>query len=294
MSDWAGIKYALNSTLGTEEFLPLDQLMSVRVMEVYEALRTPYVEYESAGTFEYTVPDGIHKLYIAACAGGAGGTGASGDRYTDLPKTPGAGGGGGEAVINYEMRVTPGEIVNITVGAGGGGGVTSDNPTAGTNGGNTVVGSLTLTGGKAGTITDVGAAYQFTGGNAGGPGGGRGGNTYQVGTDGILGKGGEPYVDSVAGGGGGSIGNGGFVDGYKSYSYTFTSATRGGGGSGGMNPGSTGNVQNGRRGAPGYVMISVIKITDDMINGTAASANAATYSEAELMAAYREGVESVG
>ena len=41
-------------------------------------------------------------------------------------------------------------------------------------------------------------------------------------------------------------------------------------------------------------MISVVEITESMINGTAASASAASYSADALMTAYKEGVESIG
>lgn len=296
MSDWAGIKYALNSTLGTEEFQSLDKLFGTRLsewMSVYQ--NNKYTEFTTAGAHRYVVPDGVYKLYIAACGGGAGGTGAAGDRYTSLDRTNGAGGGGGEAVLNYKILVNPGDVLNITVGNGGSGGVTSDNPTAGTDGGDTVIDNyITLKGGKAGAVVDTGAQYRFTGGAAGGPGGGKGGNTGAKGGDGIIGSGGKPANSSYAGGGGGSIGGGGFPSGYQSYNYIYTPPTRGGGGAGGGNASSNAFPINGQKGASGYVMISVVEITESMINGTAASASAASYTTSELMTAYREGVESIG
>lgn len=295
MSDWAGIKYALNSTLGTEDFQSLDKLISTRLSEwvsVYQ--NNKYTEFSSAGEHQYVVPDGVYKLYIAACGGGAGGTGAAGDRYSDLTPVNGAGGGGGAAVLNYEILVNPGDILNITVGAGGAGGVTSDNPTAGANGDDTIIGNyITLKGGNAGAVVDTGPAYTFTGGKAGGTGGGDGGNPESSGKDGILGKGGPKYNSgSCGGGGGGSIGNGGCVDGYHSYTPTYAAPSKGGGGCGGWRGSSNYNVDNGQKGASGYVMISVVEITADMINGTASSAT--SYSADALMTAYKEGVESIG
>lgn len=294
MSDWAGIKYALNSTLGTEDFQSLDKLISTRLSEwvsVYQNNR--YTEFLSAGKRRYVVPDGVYKLYIAACGGGAGGTGAAGDRYSDLTSVNGAGGGGGAAVLNYEILVNPGDILNITVGAGGAGGVTSDNPTAGANGGDTIIENyITLKGGNAGAVVDTGPGYTFTGGKAGGTGGGDGGGPELNGKDGILGKGGRYDGGSHGGGGGGSIGNGGHVDDYLNFTPTYAAPSKGGGGCGGWRGSSNYSVDNGQNGASGYVMISVVEITADMINGTASSAT--SYSADALMTAYKEGVESIG
>lgn len=294
MSDWAGIKYALNSTLGTEDFQSLDKLISTRLSEWVSAYQNnKYTEFTSAGAHRYVVPDGVYKLYIAACGGGAGGTGAAGDRYSSLTIVNGAGGGGGAAVLNYEILVNPGDILNITVGAGGAGGVTSDNPTAGANGGDTIIGNyITLKGGNAGAVVDTGPAYTFTGGKAGGTGGGDGGGPESSGKDGILGKGGQYDGSRFGGGGGGSIGNGGHVDGYHSYTPTYAAPSKGGGGCGGWRGSSNYSVDNGQNGASGYVMISVVEITADMINGTASSAT--SYSADALMTAYKEGVESIG
>lgn len=290
---WAEVKHALNSTLGTEGFQSLDKLISIRLAEWESSLQNhKYEIFETAGSHQYTVPEGVFKIYIAACGGGAGGTGAAGDRYSSLTSVNGAGGGGGAAILNYEILVNPGDILNITVGAGGAGGVTSDNPTAGANGGDTIIGNyITLKGGNAGAVVDTGPAYTFTGGKAGGTGGGDGGGPNSSGKDGILGKGGQYDGSSYGGGGGGSIGNGGHVDGYHSYTPTYAAPSKGGGGCGGWRGSSNYNVDNGQNGASGYVMISVVEITADMINGTAVSAS---YTETELMSAYREGVESIG
>lgn len=291
---WAEVKHALNSTLGTEDFQSLDKLISIRLAEWESSLQNhKYEIFETAGSHQYTVPEGVFKIYIAACGGGAGGTGAAGDRYSSLTSVNGAGGGGGAAVLNYEILVNPGDILNITVGAGGAGGVTSDNPTAGANGGDTIIGNyITLKGGNAGAVVDTGPAYTFTGGKAGGTGGGDGGGPNSSGKDGILGKGGQYDGSSYGGGGGGSIGNGGHVNGYHSYTPTYAAPSKGGGGCGGWRGSSNYNVDNGQNGASGYVMISVVEITADMINSD--TAVSASYTETELMTAYKEGVESVG
>lgn len=190
---WAEIKAALNSTLGTDDFLPLDQLFG------------GYVEFTENGTF--TVPPKVTEIWITACAGGGGGSSYSATGASRV----GCGGGGGDAIENRKFTVTPGQEISITVGTGGAGGYNT-----GGTGGNTIIGSLiTLTGG--------GGAGNTTGGVAGGAGGGRGGRVDYNGEPGLRGHGGyagnqSPAVykmlfsdapNSVGGGGGGSLGIGG-------------------------------------------------------------------------------------
>ena len=147
------------------------------------------------GTF--TVPDGVTKIWITACAGGQGGT-----RYSDSGSYyyGGKGGDGGECIIREPYSVSAGQTISITVGNGG---------SAGSNGTPTIIGNLvTLRGG--GTTTGL----------VGAGGGGKGGFYYrgssdnhgaEYGLDGARGNGGtvadrlvrsSPY----GGGGGGSYG----------------------------------------------------------------------------------------
>ena len=171
------------------------------------------------GTF--TVPAGVTKILVTACAGGQGGdySSSSGSYYYG-----GKGGNGGECIIREPYTVSPGQKISITIGKGGG---------AGSNGIPTIIGSLvTLRGG--GTATGlVGAGV-----------GGEGGFFYresssnrgaEYGLDGARGNGGTVADRSVrstpnGGGGGGSYGCGG--DGADSSVNAATPGYGGGGGGG--------------------------------------------------------------
>jgi hypothetical protein len=151
----------------------------------------------------FTVPAGVTKIYVSACAGGGGGGGSAGNNGVANQAGGGGGGGAGQWIIRSPYTVTPGQVIAITIGAGGsagGGGAAGVN--AGTNGGaggNTAIGSLiTLTGGTGGA----------GGGNPGGANvgsGGGGGTGYpngSAGDDGIAGCGGGAGASSPFGGGG--------------------------------------------------------------------------------------------
>lgn len=214
MGIWAAVKYALNSTVGTSAFQPLDKL-----------LFTPHgtQTFKSDGTF--TVPDGVTKIWITACAGGQGGT-----RYrgSGSYKYGGKGGDGGECIIREPYSVSAGQTISITVGNGG---------SAGSNGTPTIIGNLvTLRGG--GTTTGlVGAGV-----------GGEGGFYYdsssnrgaEYGLDGVRGNGGTVADRSVrsspnGGGGGGSYGCGGNGADSSKGASQFPPGYGGGGGGGSYN-----------------------------------------------------------
>lgn len=276
---WAEVKHALNSTLGTEGFQALDKLISVRLAEFDAA--TKKTEFETAGSFSYTVPAGIFKLYIAAAAAGGGGSGAT--HEDNDRRCMGSGGGGGAAVLNYAIDVTPGQVITGTVGAGGDGGKTVNNgntkPNPGKDGGNTIIdGILTLTGGKGATVTTESTnIYRTHGGAAGGAGGGKGGdgNYYdgsnyhnaQNGSAGIVGQGGAANSDE-SGGGGGSLGNGSTGNYYRDRGDTVVPPTKGGGGGGGTYTQGYAGDMDGLDGADGYVLFSVSPISKEEISGT--------------------------
>jgi len=107
----------------------------------------------TSGTF--TVPDNVTTLYISACAGGGGGGGGAGNTTIGAAGSCGGGGGAGEFVTDEPIAVTPGQVIQITIGAegsGGGAGTQSGlSATPGSDGGDTVIGELlTLAGGKGG------------------------------------------------------------------------------------------------------------------------------------------------
>lgn len=271
---WAEVKHALNSTLGTEGFQALDKLISVRLAEFDAA--TKKTGFETAGSFSYTVPAGIFKLYIAAAAAGGGGSGAT---HEDNNRAcMGSGGGGGAAVLNYTIDVTPGQVITGTVGAGGDGGRSVNNantkPNPGKDGGNTIIdGILTLIGGKGATVTTESTnIYRTHGGAAGGAGGGKGGDGgYYDGSDfhyaqngsaGIVGQGGAANSDA-SGGGGGSLGNGSTGNYYPNRGDAVVMPTKGGGGGGGTYTQGFAGDMDGLNGADGYVLFSTSPISKE-------------------------------
>lgn len=123
----------------------------------------------------FTVPSGVHEVFLTACGGGAGAAG-------------GRAGGAGEAVLKRKINVTPGEEIEVYIGKGGPG----SNAASNNSGGPTIFGGkLVLNGGalKGATITN--------------------------GSNGIVGKGGTAGTKalmssaSVGSGGDGSLGGGG-------------------------------------------------------------------------------------
>lgn len=202
---WAEIKAALNSTLGTDDFLPLDQLFG------------GYVEFTENGTF--TVPPKVTEIWITACAGGGSG---SVIHKVGQANDAGSGGGGGAAIENKKFTVVPGQVISITVGKGG---TVNSSESYGNDGTETKIGELeTLNGGK-GANTVIGTAAHL--GGIGGSGdaakgikaGGNGGAPNCNGMPGLKGQGGyagnlspigfNEQPGDLPGGGGGSLGPGG-------------------------------------------------------------------------------------
>lgn len=72
----------------------------------------------SSGTF--TVPAGINYIYIMAAGGGGSGGGGTNPGSPYAPPTPGNSAGGGGGVAQGWVPVTPGDVLNIVVGAAGG------------------------------------------------------------------------------------------------------------------------------------------------------------------------------
>jgi len=147
--------------------------------------------FTASGTFTVDVGGSVQYLVVGGGGGGGGGTG---------------GGGGAGGYLAGTTNVTSGNTYTVTVGAGGAGGA---GYVWGTNGGNSVFGSL-LAGGGGGGAPNVGPTGSPSG-NAGGSGGGASwGNAGGSGGANIAGQGnaggaclawGGPYA---AGGGGGA------------------------------------------------------------------------------------------
>jgi hypothetical protein len=103
---------------------------------------------------------GIVEVLVVAGGGGAG---------SDM----GGGGGGGGVISTTSYSVTAGSPITVTVGAGGTGAPAGNGnhaTTKGTNGGNSVFGTLTAIGGGAGGTSYYTFGNSF--GNSGGSGGG--------------------------------------------------------------------------------------------------------------------------
>ena len=181
--------------------------------------------FTSSGTF--TVPTGVTKIRAKVWgAGGAGGSSTS----LDNPGGGGGGGGYGEGIFS----VTPGQQLQITVGAGGYG-----------SGGSSSVGTLiTSTGGS------IGGTGSASGVGAGGVGGSSSGGQVVIpggdGTAGIV------YSSTYMEGG---MGNSAFGSAVSRVTAGFGTSFDGGVG---VSPGGggSGSTNTGGAGASGYVEIS--------------------------------------
>jgi hypothetical protein len=89
-------------------------------------------EFNTPGTYSFTVPAGITRLLVELWGGGSGGGGAlsSNSSITYLPCSGGAGG-----YVRAVVSVSSGATYNITVGAGGSGGTRGDSSTGAGPGG---------------------------------------------------------------------------------------------------------------------------------------------------------------
>ncbi|MDD3140117.1 MAG: hypothetical protein PHX08_14215, partial [Lachnospiraceae bacterium] len=190
-------KTALNSTIGTDSFQPLNELL---ISHINGGTQT----FTANGTF--TVPDGVTKIWVTACAGGQGGLGNSNCAM---------GGNGGEWIFKQPYNVAAGQSIAITIGTGGNfvaSGVTTDQIA----GGNTVIGSLVtlLGGGVSGNTNGGHGACYIAASNS----------LSYFATDGFAGGG---VSQGTYSGGGGSLGRGMDADGKTPYTVGY-----GGGGMG--------------------------------------------------------------
>ena len=159
------------------------------------------------GTF--TVPDGVTKILVTACAGGQAGYYSGGNSEAE-------GGDGGDWIFRQPYSVVPKSSISITVGQGG--------KSSGAKGSSTVIGALvTLTcpgvrGGRNKPYIDGSAGFA---------------------AGGFCARLGNSTSSGYGGGGGGSLGRGGDA-GNSSYSYGKL-----GGGGGGNNSYNGGGVNHG-------------------------------------------------
>lgn len=229
--------------------------------------------YDVAGTYTFTVPNGVTQV-SAVCVGGGGGSASC------LGNGGSSGGGGGGGGLAYgTFAVTPGETLSVEVGAGGAGGGPGYG-VAGSDGGDSRIsrGATVLLGGGGGargladaptgvTIGTYAAGgnpggTELDGGGSGGPGGAarsNNGGGGGGGAGGYSGNGGDGGVGNSGAGEGGSGGGGGGGGGQSAGGTQnnggggvgiFGGPINGGGGSTG-NPGSGGS--DGESGQPGGV-----------------------------------------
>jgi len=200
--------------------------------------------FTTSGTFTAGGSGNIEVLIVGGGGGGGGGRGG--------------GGGGGGLVYHSSYAITPGDTT-VTVGGGGAGGAGATYGNYGTNGGNSVFGSITALGGGGGGKNDVGGV---SGGSGGGAGGGAGAGSGGAATQGASGGGtGYGYAGGAnttaapypCGGGGGAGGagiqgvgsKGGDGGSGRAYSISGSSVSYAGGGGGGIQSSTPGYGQAG-------------------------------------------------
>jgi hypothetical protein len=231
------------------------------------------VPFTTAGTTTWTVPQGVTSIQVEAWGGGGAGAG-----FGNVNAKAAPGGSGGNYVKNINISVTPGTIMNVSVGAGGLGANSS-----GANGsassvsdasstlliragggiGGTYSSSTGGTGGVAVNTDNFGysGSFNYIGGN-----GAAGNYTTSNATADAGGGGGAAGTNgngSAASGYNGGLGNGGGNGANGSHNVSaigVAGSTPGGGGSGAMgNGGTTGKA--GGNGGTGQVIITYIPTT---------------------------------
>lgn len=128
-----------------------------------EGIRDTIVQYTTPGTFSWTVPSNVTRVFVEVWGGGGGGGGGAGNTA--------GGGAGGAGYAEGFIDVTPGASVSVVVGAAGAGGGTGGN-----GGTSSFAGVITATGGTGGGDgtgvpgaggTGSGGQFQANGGNGG-------------------------------------------------------------------------------------------------------------------------------
>jgi len=200
---------------------------------LYRTIPPTTNRYES-GTHTFVVPAGVFSLTVSSTGGGGGGQTGWGN-YSGS----GGGGAGGSAgsTVNTTISVTPGQTLNIFVGAGGLGGAgsfaggTSPQGPAGLNGGASYITGYPATNaaGGAGGYKGSSGTYSNSIGNWAGDGGswwyGFAGENSAIGTGGTRGE-----VNTNGGRGGPGAGGGGGAA--SNYSPNDSQTSGGGGGTG--------------------------------------------------------------
>ena len=170
----------------------------------------------------FTIPAGVRSIDLFCVGGGAGGGGGDGL----APTNAGGGGGAGYTTTQKNISVTPGQQINIIVGAGG-------------TGGNWINGSGVSNAGGLSKVTINGQDYcianggsvAFGAGSKGGSGGG-GGGRMTSGTSQSAGNGGSNGSNGFEGYDYGGAGQGTTTKAFGESSNTLYAGGGGGGGNG--------------------------------------------------------------
>ena len=226
-------------------------------------------QYNSAGTYNFTVPAGVYCIRVEAWGGGGAGGGA-----TSQSRSTGGGGAGG-TYTNQFVSVTPGQVIPVTVGAGGTGVSAGNGNPGGTSsfgalvtavgggGGSVNSGSNPLNGAGAPAATGIthnggaGGTGDATTSNSGTSGGGGGGA-------GATGNGGNASVGTAGVGGTGGGGDGASGTGTSGNGPAATELS--GGGGGGRNSGSGATSRTGGAGYKGQVILTLVNTSDFLIS----------------------------
>jgi hypothetical protein len=211
---------------------------------------TSPANFPSSGVF--VVPPNVTTVTVQAWGGGGGGG-------IDGANNNGAGGGGGGAYASSVVSVTPGQIINVTVGAGGTNGVAGGQSSFGSSvialGGSSNIANSNGAAGGSGPLST--GTIKFSGGSggnggpAGGNAGGGGGSSASSSGDGVPGG-------NFSGSTGGTGGNGPDGDGGNGGTGSTTTGTGGTAGSipGGGGGGRGDNGGNSASGANGQVIVT--------------------------------------
>ena len=205
---------------------------------------------------QFTIPNGVNRIFISGCAGGGGGGGSASSNGSLM--AAGAGGGAGEHILSQSFSVKSGQVLNITIGGGGSGGIGGPNNgtagsagNSGTSGGNTTIPelSLNLSGGGGGGAGNTSGIW----GNGAGP--GAGGNGMPPGTIGWSGTQGSICMPGGLGGSSPFGGGGGTISWFWGGGTSQNGAGFGSGGGGGFAGGNGMAGIAGANGAPGVIFI---------------------------------------
>lgn len=189
----------------------------------------------TSGT-SWTIPSTVTSITVQCWGGGGGGD------IDNLATISGSGGGGGGYCTNT-IIVTPGQVINYTVGTAGAAGTNA--PTAGGAGGNTTFSTVVANGGGGGNVNN----------GSGGTGGGGSGGTVTTGANGQAGN----TVANTSGSGGlaGNMGSGNGA-GLATDGANPGTTNTGGGGGGAQDLGGSNNA--GSLGGSGKIVITYILV----------------------------------